>query len=465
LLLEEFRMGLQAGVARTRLSPSWGVELAGWGYYLGRTWQRVRDHIAATALVLDDGNHAVALVAVDLMYVDADFVRAVRNHAAAATGMSADAICIACSHSHNTPTAGFIRGAGEIDPVYEAWAAQQTATAAILAWNQRRPARLSVGQADLAGWTFNRTRENGPVDTRLTVWRVDSAEGAPLAIVVNFQAHPTVMMNLGAADLSRDCPGVVTDILEAALPPATALYFQGSCADVNFESRFNSPDRCYEPGRVVAAKALEVFALARPVQGYDVAFAHRPIVLPTRRWQHDEVTRDREEGLYRLRTGDTTGWRENLGRVMVNQPDRFPERYGGDLGLAVKALARFGVEWTEQILTDLDTRPETLTTEVQAIRVGDVFLVADPAELFTTLALDLRRQWPTDNLMIVGYANDSIGYLPDAYDIERRTYAAYQSPKFKNQFPFVPESGQVMIRGMLDALEQTAPDAGKGCAV
>ena len=60
-------------------------------------------------------------------------------------------------------------------------------------------------------------------------------------------------------------------------------------------------------------------------------------------------------------------------------------------GVAVKAVARFGVEWTEQILNDLDTRPETLTTEVQAIRVGDVFLVADPAELFTTLALDLRR--------------------------------------------------------------------------
>ena len=53
---------LQIGVARTRLSPPWGVELSGWGYYLGRTWQRVRDHTAATALVLDDGHRAVAIV-------------------------------------------------------------------------------------------------------------------------------------------------------------------------------------------------------------------------------------------------------------------------------------------------------------------------------------------------------------------------------------------------------------------
>jgi hypothetical protein len=430
------------------------VELAGWGYYLGRTWQRVRDQTAATALVLDDGNHAVALAAVDLMYADADFVRSVRSHAAAATGMKPEAICVGCSHSHNTPTVGFIRGAGELDPEYKAWAARQAATAVVLAWTQRQPGKLSVGRADVLGWTYNRTRDQGPVDTRLGLWRVDDARGNPLAVVINFQAHPTVMMGLGVADLSRDCPGVISDILEGALPGVTALYFQGSCADVNFESRYNTPELCHEPGRAVAAKALEAFTMARPVQGSEVAFALRRVVLPTRRWPREEVMRDREEGLYRLRTRDTAGWRENLGRVMVNRPDKFPERYGGDLGLAVKAIARFAVEWTEQILIDLDTRPETLETEVQAFRVGDAYLVTDPAELFTTLALDVRRQWQKDNLMIVGYANDSIGYLPDAYDIERRTYAANQSPKFKNQFPFVPESGRVMAQGMLDALEQ-----------
>jgi hypothetical protein len=140
---------------------------------------------------------------------------------------------------------------------------------------------------------------------------------------------------------------------------------------------------------------------------------------------------------------------------MVNYPDRFPERYGGDLGLAVKAISRFAVEWTEEMLKDLDTRPETLTTEVQAIRVGDAYLVTNGAELFTNIALGVRRQWPHDDLMIVGYANDSIGYLPDQHDIERRTYAADQSPKFKNQFPFVPESDPAMAHGMMAALERT----------
>ena len=53
--------------------------------------------------------------------------------------------------------------------------------------------------------------------------------------------------------------------------------------------------------------------------------------------------------------------------------------------------------------------------------------------------------------MIVGYANDSIGYLPDRHDIELQTYAANQSPKFKNQFPFSPESGRVMAGEMIES--------------
>jgi hypothetical protein len=184
-----------------------------------------------------------------------------------------------------------------------------------------------------------------------------------------------------------------------------------------------------------------------------------PIKLPTRRWTREEIMRDREEGLYRLRTGDTNGWRENIGRVMVNQPDRFPERYGGDVRLAVQAISRFAVEWTDDMLKGIDTRPEYLETEVQAIRVGDAYLAANPSELFTTLALDLRRRWPHDDLMIAGYADDSIGYLPDAYDIERKSYAANQSPKFKGQFPFVAAAAEAMVTGMAEALERTMSKA------
>ena len=118
-------MTLRIGSARTRLTPFWGVELAGWGYYLGRTWQRVRDHTAATALVVESGGTAIALVAVDLMYADAAFCDRVRALVAEAVPLSPQAICVACSHSHNTPMTAVVRGVGEVHPEYAEWAARQ----------------------------------------------------------------------------------------------------------------------------------------------------------------------------------------------------------------------------------------------------------------------------------------------------------------------------------------------------
>ena len=379
---------LQIGVARTRLSPPWGVELSGWGYYLQRIWQRVRDHTAATALVFDDGEQSAALAAVDLMYADAAFVRAVRRQAAAATGLRPESICVGCSHSHNTPTVALIRGAGEVDEEYRVWAARQTATAIILAWRQRQKATLHVGKTEIEGLAFNRTREGGPVDTRLSVWRADDEQGRPFAAVVNYQAHPTAMMSLGAADLSRDFPGQITDTIESKWPQAVALYLQGSCGDVNFEPRFNHPDNCRRPGLEVAARAVTALENARAVENPQVAAAALTTVLPTRRWSRAEIQKDRDEALYRRRTGDTNGWLDGMARAVVNYPSRLPERYGGDVGKTVQAIARFGIEWTDAMLKDLDTRPETLTAEVQAIRVGDAWLVTNPSELFTALALD-----------------------------------------------------------------------------
>jgi hypothetical protein len=320
----------------------------------------------------------------------------------------------------------------------------------------RRPGSLSVGAVDVRGWTYNRTRPDGPVDARLSVWRVDDAGGRPLAAVVGFAAHPVVQMALGAADLSRDWPGQMTDYLESVCPGLTAMFFQGPCGDVNFLPAYHEPDQCLAPGRSLGQWAAEVLDAAEPAGEPRVGCACRAVTLPTRRWTGEEVRSFRDEGAYRLASGDTAGWLDGIAKVIVNQPRRLPERYGGDEVAAMKAVARFAVEWGDRALVDRETRPETLTTEVQALRVGDAWLVGNPAELFTTSALELRRRWPHEHLLLAGYANDSIGYVPDAHDIERGSYAALQSPKFKDQFPFTAATAPALIDGMLAVLEEAA---------
>src|SRR5207302_8351157 len=170
---------------------------------------------------------------------------------------------------------------------------------------------------------------------------------------------------------SLDWPGEVGDQIEAALPVATALYLQGTCGDVNFRREFNGTERRFEPAQAITRVALEALDRARPVESAGVSVISRKITLPTRRWTREEVMRDREEGLHRLKTGDTTGWLDGIARVCVNQPERLRLRYGGSVEKAVAAVSRFAVEWTDRILPDLETRPEVLETEVQALRIGD----------------------------------------------------------------------------------------------
>jgi hypothetical protein len=440
-------MMLRAGIARTNLTPFWGVELTGWGYYIKRRWREVHDGLNATALVVDDGMHQAAIVALDLMVIDEPFTRRTRDLIAAATGLPPAAILLTCSHSHNAPAAGGLLGVGECHPLYEAWASQQAATAAIQAWRQREPVTLRSGHADLADLTFNRTRPDGVVDSRLTMARLDRCDGSPLAVVANFGAHPTVWTELMPHSVTRDIPGAVCDGLEARYPGATAMYVQGACGDTNFHRSFATTERCREPAERLIAAAVGILDRSKPSDG-PVRFAQQTAVLPTRRWTLDEIHHDRDEALRRLQNEDYAGWRETIGRSMTNRPDDMVRRHGGDEAKAVRAMCQFHLEWTDRILEDVASRPETLATEVQAIRIGDMCVVANSSEFFSPFARAVRESSSAPELMLACYANGRIGYLPDAHDIAAKSYAGYQSPKYCNQFPFTPDSGSTMCAAM-----------------
>lgn len=141
---------------------------------------------------------------------------------------------------------------------------------------------------------------------------------------------------------------------------------------------------------------------------------------------------------------------------MTNRPDDMVKRHGGDEVKAVMAMARFHREWTDRILVDLETRPEFLETEVQTLRIGDLFITSNSSEFFSPFALDVRRRADVPELMLACYSNGRIGYLPDAHDIQARSYAGFQSPKYCNQFPFTEASGPAMCDAMVKSIQACA---------
>src|SRR5690606_12071314 len=334
-------MKAQAGAARTSLTPYWGVELTGWGYYLERTWQTVHDPLFATALVIDNGSAAVGIVSRDLMVTGSQFTDNVHRMAAEATGLPADHILVCCTHTHNAPASQGLLGVGEVDPFYEQWAARQAATALIQAWRSREAVKLFSASTRVDHLTLNRTRENGPVDPHLTALRVDRADGSPLAVTVGFQAHPTVTTVLRPRAVSRDVPGEVCDHIEQALPGCTALYLQGACGDVNFHRAYSENEQiAQEPARRLAEATLSALEGAKSLDGSQLAARVQTVRLPTRRWMREEIDADRDEALQRLRDRDLAGWRDSIGRVMTTRPLGLVERHGGDEWRGVAAAWR-----------------------------------------------------------------------------------------------------------------------------
>ena len=444
----------QVGVGRTCITPFPGVELSGLGYFLERTWDRIQDDLHATALVISGaGGESVAFVALDILYIDAAHVQTIRSRTAARTGLRPESICVNASHSHNAPTMAFFDGAGEIHPDYVNLAIDRAVEALETAWNSRCPARLQVGATRLSGMTFNRTREGGAVDERLGVLRADALDGRPIAIAVNFHAHPTVFSSVEPRTVTRDCVGRMIDSLEEAIPGVTALYLQGSCGDVNYLMHYWTREHYQEVGQALFEAAQKALEHAREIRTPGVRSCCVTGKLPARHWTREEVMEMYEEAKHRLDTGDTEGWIEGFASRMVTIPQRLPGRYGGSVERAVEAVSRFAVRWAEDVLPKLETMPEVRPAEFQAMRIGDFWVVTNESEFFSSLALEIRRHWPHQDLFILGYSNGSTSYLPDAYEVDRRSYASLHVAKAIRQPPFTRNAGRVAVETSLRALQ------------
>ena len=66
---------------------------------------------------------------------------------------------------------------------------------------------------------------------------------------------------------------------------------------------------------------------------------------------------------------------------------------------------------------------------MSAIQLGPVGLVFHPGELYTCYGLMIRRDSPLRETLVVGYADGSVGYLPDPEAYRLGEYSAIVVPK------------------------------------
>ena len=114
------------------------------------------------------------------------------------------------------------------DPELQAITRRKLVGAAIWARELLQPARAGVGVGSVQGIGRNRNDpQEGAVDDQVIVVRVDDGDGQPLAVMMNYGCHPTV---LGHQNLlfSADYPGAARQALNAIYPETVFLYTNGA---------------------------------------------------------------------------------------------------------------------------------------------------------------------------------------------------------------------------------------------
>lgn len=277
------------GAARRDVTPREPVPMWGYGARHDALSQGTLDPLHADAIVIQAGGTKLAIVGLDLGRSPAEAsLQRIRERIKPA---GIEYSFIAGSHTHHGPVLELTdepgRGKGRFDAALRYYRQMEDAIVEAILEADRElvPARLASGSVQLQGFNRNRHTKLEPKasDRDLTVMRFDSGDGKPIAVLVNFAAHPT-MISSSTLKFSADYVGALKTTIEKATG-APAVFINGAAGDqsVNFAGRGKEGNDYELFGRALGEEAVKLVqslapeAVAQPsLQVRETRFKYAP---------------------------------------------------------------------------------------------------------------------------------------------------------------------------------------------
>jgi len=426
---------LRGGCGKVDITPPVGIALIG---SYGKPSEDVLDELYAKALVLDDGGTTIAIVSADLLYTPLEEITGpVRRMIKEKIGIGEENILICATHTHSGPevfTRSKVRpdqeiDASEIDQGYLQGLIKKIAGSVVIAHKDMQEVKIGAAMGRLGEMVFNRrtikpdgsavmtwrvtaavaaTRRIetgpdgsttvsftldsnepdltfGPVDPEVWVLRVEDANANIVGSIVNYACHPVCVYPHLPTSVSADFPGDVTDLVERA-EGGVCLFGLGAAGNIVPYQRGVVAHR--QVGRAIGGEAVRRLQFIQTSDDVTLRAIKKAIKFPTKK----SVSADGEKK---------------------------------------------GQEATEYI-----------TSEIQVLRLGDIYILGLPGEILVEIGLEIKRRAGLKRLFIITLSNDAIGYVCHGAAYEEGGYEPGSATRLAKG------AGEIMVKEALGLIKQ-----------
>jgi neutral ceramidase len=382
--------GFRASAVKVDITPQSPQWLMG---YAARQSTGVHDKIYHRVVAMDSGDTQFYLVSSDLCLFSPVVYDEVVTELRKDLGIEPRQLWWSVTHTHAAPEVGppsmykalLGRSDHDWDREYTGRIKSSLIEAVKKAHSTLQPARIAFGQG-IALANINRRAKDpdgnvslglnpdGPADRQIGLIRIERPGGAPIALIVNYAMHGTVLSGKNTL-IGGDAPGTVSAYLEQKIG-APVLYVNGAAGN-----------------------------MAPIYSGYD-----------------DE------------KRGHLSQFNVLLGdRVLAAAASLGPSTQDASISLHEKFVEtprKDGLPWPDDLAaySRVENGRSLVRLPLRFLRINDSLIWAASVELFCEIAIAVRNRSPFSRTFYFGYTNGWLGYLPTAKAFEEGGYEPKTSP-------------------------------------
>ena len=445
---------IRVGYARYQVDPTEPIPLAGYSNEKKRFHNKITNPVCVTCVAISDTDDTtVLMVGMDLCTVPTDYMERLPE-ITAATGVPADRIYMAATHTHAGPSIGV----ADRFPSMQKYA-QQYFDALIHACKDaltdRKPAAIYTGSIETQNMNFVRHyKVTDPADDHVCfggdvfpppaqctylehATAIDPTlhivkfvrQGGKDVVMANFRAHATLDCGGKNLNLSSSFIGPFRDALESMLD-CHAVYFQGASGNNQPISRFP------HERRFNTAASYGMALAAWCMQGLETCMTQVPSgKIKTKQVKFFGKINHTMDHLAPIAKKLRQEWNEHLDSKRCREEGK---PYG------IRSPMHAGAIWWNSERND----EEHGWMILNAVSVGDHFaFVTFPGEMFDSISVRMEENSPFDTTMMLGYCYHHIGYMPS---MAAWKYTSYETDITR----FAPGAGESVADKHVEMLKE-----------